>query len=120
MKNPAWASAARETWSIYRGATTREEMLDRIAQRYMGIDCAVFTPNPERIEHVSEMTRTYKADGVVHYEIQFCTAYTTEGHAVRRAMSKDGIPLLRIETDYSMEDRHQIGTRVLAFLEMLK
>ena len=103
-----------------RGAKTREEILDRIAQRYLGIDCAVFTPNPERIEHVSEMTRTYKADGVVHYEIQFCTAYTTEGHAVRRAMSKDGIPLLRIETDYSMEDAPQIGTRVQAFLEMLK
>lgn len=103
-----------------QGANTREEILDRIAQRYLGIDCAVFTPNTERIDHVAEMTRTYKADGVVHYELQFCTPYTMEGHAVRRAMNKDGVPFLRIETDYSMEDAAQIETRVQAFLEMLK
>jgi benzoyl-CoA reductase/2-hydroxyglutaryl-CoA dehydratase subunit BcrC/BadD/HgdB len=66
------------------------------------------------------MARQYKADGVVHYEIQFCTPYTMEGSAVRRAMHKDGIPVLRIETDYSMEDTAQIETRVQAFLEMLK
>jgi benzoyl-CoA reductase/2-hydroxyglutaryl-CoA dehydratase subunit BcrC/BadD/HgdB len=103
-----------------QGAETREEILDRIARRYLGIDCAVFTPNTERLDHVSEMARQYKADGVVHYEIQFCTPYTMEGNAVRRAMSGQGLPFLRIETDYSMEDAAQIETRVQAFLELLK
>ena len=103
-----------------RGAATREEILDRIAQRYLGIDCAVFTPNTERLEHISEMALRYKADGVVHYEIQFCTPYTMESHAVRRTMKREGIPFLKIETDYSMEDAAQIETRVQAFLEMLK
>jgi benzoyl-CoA reductase/2-hydroxyglutaryl-CoA dehydratase subunit BcrC/BadD/HgdB len=102
------------------GAETREEILDRIAQRYLGIDCAVFTPNTDRVDHISEMTNKYNADGVVHYEIQFCTPYTMEGNAVRRAMNKEGVPLLRIETDYSMEDAAQIETRVQAFLELLK
>lgn len=50
------------------GTKTREEILDRIAQRYLQIDCAVFTPNQERIDHVSEMTHAYNADGVIHYE----------------------------------------------------
>ena len=103
-----------------RGAKTREEILDRIAQRYLAIDCAVFTPNPDRIRHISEMARQYQADGVVHYEIQFCTPYTMEGNAVRRAMTDRKIPFLRIETDYSMEDAAQIETRVQAFLELLK
>jgi benzoyl-CoA reductase/2-hydroxyglutaryl-CoA dehydratase subunit BcrC/BadD/HgdB len=35
-------------------------------------------------------------------------------------MNKDGVPFLRIETDYSMEDAAQIETRVQAFLELLK
>jgi benzoyl-CoA reductase/2-hydroxyglutaryl-CoA dehydratase subunit BcrC/BadD/HgdB len=78
-----------------KGAKTREEILDRIAQRYLGIDCAVFTPNPDRVNHILEMTRKYKADGVVSYEIQFCTPYTMEGGAVRRAMNKENIPFLR-------------------------
>jgi benzoyl-CoA reductase/2-hydroxyglutaryl-CoA dehydratase subunit BcrC/BadD/HgdB len=101
-------------------ANTRDEILDRIAQRYLDIDCAVFTPNSERIEHVSEMAGTYKANGVVHYELQFCTPYTMEGFAVRQAMNKSGMPSLRIETDYSMEDVAQIQTRVQAFLEILR
>ncbi len=103
-----------------QGAKTREEILDRIAERYLEIDCAVFTPNLERIDHVSEMACNYKADGVVHYELQFCTPYTMEGHTVRQAMTKNGVPCLRIETDYSMEDAAQIQTRVQAFLELLK
>jgi benzoyl-CoA reductase/2-hydroxyglutaryl-CoA dehydratase subunit BcrC/BadD/HgdB len=101
-------------------ARTREEILDRIAERYLGIDCAVFTPNRERIGHILEMARQYKADGVIHYEIQFCTPYTMESHTVRKAMKEKGIPFLRVETDYSMEDAAQLQTRVQAFLELLK
>ncbi len=103
-----------------QGARTREEILDRIAQRYLGIDCAIFTPNKDRVVHVSEMARKYKADGVVHYEIQFCAPYTMESHSMRRAMGQEGIPFLRVETDYSMEDAAQLQTRVQAFLELIK
>jgi benzoyl-CoA reductase/2-hydroxyglutaryl-CoA dehydratase subunit BcrC/BadD/HgdB len=103
-----------------QGMKTREEILDRIAQRYLQIDCAVFTPNKERVEHVSEMTHAYKANGVIHYELQFCTPYTMESHSMRRAMSDASIPFLRIETDYSMEDAAQLKTRIQAFLEILK
>jgi benzoyl-CoA reductase/2-hydroxyglutaryl-CoA dehydratase subunit BcrC/BadD/HgdB len=101
-------------------AKTRDEILDRIAERYLQIDCAVFTPNKERTGHIADMARAYKADGVVHYEIQFCTPYAMEGHKVRQAMNTEGIPFLRIETDYSMEDTAQLQTRVQAFLELLK
>jgi len=95
-------------------------MLDRIAERYLRIDCAVFTPNNDRTGHIAEMAQNYKADGVVHYEIQFCTPYAMEGHKVRQAMSAEGMPFLRIETGYSMEDAAQLQTRVQAFLELLK
>ena len=92
---------------------------DDIAERYLGIDCAVFTPNPERTDHISEMARGYMADGVVHYELQFCTPYASESHAVQRRMAREGVPLLRLETDYSMEDVPRLQTRVQAFLELL-
>jgi benzoyl-CoA reductase/2-hydroxyglutaryl-CoA dehydratase subunit BcrC/BadD/HgdB len=102
------------------GAETQEQILDRIAERYLGIDCAVFTPNRERIDHIIEMKRKYNADAVVHYEMQFCTPYSVESHSVRQAMIRERIPFLRIETDYSMQDVPQIQTRVQAFLEILK
>jgi benzoyl-CoA reductase/2-hydroxyglutaryl-CoA dehydratase subunit BcrC/BadD/HgdB len=35
-------------------------------------------------------------------------------------LEKEGIPMLRIETDYSDEDSGQLRTRIEAFLEMIK
>ncbi|MBD3235386.1 MAG: 2-hydroxyacyl-CoA dehydratase [Candidatus Eisenbacteria bacterium] len=97
----------------------RESWLDRIADRYLDIDCACFTPNPERLDHIAAMAQRYRADGVVHYALQFCAPYTIEARHVERRLSERKIPLLRIETDYSMEDLPQLETRVQAFLEML-
>jgi benzoyl-CoA reductase/2-hydroxyglutaryl-CoA dehydratase subunit BcrC/BadD/HgdB len=98
----------------------REDILDRIAERYRQIDCAVFTPKNDRTGVISEMAQNYKADGVVHYEIQFCTPYAMEGHKVQQAISAEGMPFFRIETGYSMEDAAQLQTRVQAFLEVLQ
>jgi len=101
-----------------RGETV-DELLDAIADRYLQIDCAVFTPNRERVDHVREMARSYKADGVIHYVLQFCTPYAMEAHRVERALKDDELPSLRIETDYSTEDAAQLETRVQAFLELM-
>jgi benzoyl-CoA reductase/2-hydroxyglutaryl-CoA dehydratase subunit BcrC/BadD/HgdB len=98
---------------------TLEAMLDAIADRYMSIDCACFTPNIERLEHIVEMTRDLKADGVIHYGLSFCQPYAIEAFKVEKALKEAGIPMLSLETDYSMEDVEQLKTRVEAFVEML-
>jgi benzoyl-CoA reductase/2-hydroxyglutaryl-CoA dehydratase subunit BcrC/BadD/HgdB len=97
-----------------------EALLDRIAERYIDIDCACFTPNTERLEHIVEMARRYHAAGVVHYALQFCAPYTIEAARVESTLAREAIPMLKIETDYSMEDMAQIETRVQAFLEVLR
>ena len=96
-----------------------EAMLDAIVDRYMRIDCACFTPNTERLEHIVQMTRDLKADGVIHYGLSFCQPYAIEAFKVEKALKEAGIPMLSIETDYSMEDVEQLKTRVEAFVEML-
>ncbi len=98
---------------------TLEAMLEAIADRYLRIDCACFTPNPERLEHIVEMARDLKADGVIHYGLSFCQPYAMEAFKVEKALQDARIPLLNIETDYSMEDVEQLKTRVEAFVEML-
>jgi benzoyl-CoA reductase/2-hydroxyglutaryl-CoA dehydratase subunit BcrC/BadD/HgdB len=40
---------------------TVDEMLDAIVDRYFQVDCAIFTPNPDRLKHIEEMTAAYKA-----------------------------------------------------------
>jgi benzoyl-CoA reductase/2-hydroxyglutaryl-CoA dehydratase subunit BcrC/BadD/HgdB len=98
---------------------TLEAMLDAIADRYLRIDCACFTPNPERLEHIVAMARDLRADGVIHYGLSFCQPYAIEAFKVEKALKDAGVPMLNIETDYSMEDVEQLKTRVEAFVEML-
>jgi benzoyl-CoA reductase/2-hydroxyglutaryl-CoA dehydratase subunit BcrC/BadD/HgdB len=99
--------------------STVEQLVENILDRYMKIDCACFTPNDERLEHIVEMARELKAQGVIHYSLQFCTPYMMESSRVQSRLRQEGIPMLAVETDYSMEDAGQLGTRVQAFLEIL-
>ncbi len=99
---------------------TLEELLDALVDRYMRIDCACFTPNRERLEHIVQMARDLKVNGVIHFALNFCQPYAMEAFKVGRALEKAGIPMLPIETDYSMEDVEQLKTRVEAFVEMLR
>jgi benzoyl-CoA reductase/2-hydroxyglutaryl-CoA dehydratase subunit BcrC/BadD/HgdB len=102
------------------GGRTVEEFMEAIVDRHFKVDCAIFTPNPDRLDHVEEMVREYKADGVIHYGLQFCQPYITESMPVEKALEEKGIPVLRIDTDYGMEDVGQLKTRVEAFIEVLK
>ena len=99
---------------------TVEEMMEAIVDRYFKVDCAIFTPNQERCDHVKEMYKEYNADGVIHYGLQFCQPYIMESMPVEMALEESEIPTLRIETDYSMEDAGQLKTRIEAFIEQLK
>ena len=97
-----------------------DALIENIVDRYFKIDCAVFTPNPSRLDHIRNMVRDYRAEGVIQYNIQFCSPYQIESGPVERALEKEGIPVLRVDTDYSPEDTEQIRTRVEAFVERLQ
>ncbi len=99
---------------------TLAEQLEAIAERYMKINCACFTPNKERLDDIVRLAREYNVDGVVHYNLQFCHTYANEAVLVEQTLAKADIPLLRIETDYTDEDIGQLRTRIDAFLEMIR
>jgi len=99
---------------------TVEEAVKSIAERYLQIHCACFTPNEERLDDIVKLAREYQADGVVHYNLQFCHTYANEAVQVQQRLAEEGIPLLRIETDYSDGDTGQLRTRVEAFLEIIR
>ncbi len=97
-----------------------EGQLEVIADRQLETHCACFTPNDERIADILTLARDWRADGVVHYNLQFCHTFANEAVKVEKALAEENIPLLRIETDYSDEDMGQLKTRVDAFLEMIR
>jgi benzoyl-CoA reductase/2-hydroxyglutaryl-CoA dehydratase subunit BcrC/BadD/HgdB len=99
---------------------TVEALLDAVVERYFQIDCAVFTPNPTRPQHALQIAREARADGVIHYGLQFCTPYQMEAPALEQALEREGMPVLCLDTDYSQEDVEQLRTRVEAFVEQLR
>jgi len=101
-------------------ADTIEDMLDSIAERYLGINCACFTPNDARMERLLQLVKEYNADGVIHCSLTFCDPYLVETNRVERILREAGVPLLKIETDYGQEDSGQLKTRIEAFLEMIR
>ncbi|GAX87184.1 conserved hypothetical protein [Lebetimonas natsushimae] len=96
-----------------------DDLMERMLERYMKIDCACFTPNEGRIDKIIKMYKEREADGIIYYSLSFCHTYNVESKKVIDRLQAENIPILRIESDYSMEDMGQIKTRVEAFLESI-
>lgn len=106
--------------TIETDGSSMDEMLDKLTQRYMKIDCSCFTPNDDRIDQVLAEYKASKAQGLIDYCLQFCHTYNIEAVKLREACEREGIPFMAIESDYSPEDIGQLQTRVEAFIEQIQ
>lgn len=95
-------------------------VLEAIAEKYLNTHCSCMSPNPKRLELLTDVCRDYHADGVVDIVWQGCHTYNVESRVVQEHVKQQlNLPYLHIETDYSQGDVEQIRTRVQAFLEMM-
>lgn len=99
------------------GSTVRH-LVEALAGRHLGINCACFTPNDERVEDVVRLAKEYKADAVIHYALQFCHPYNSEAGKVKKALDAEGIPMLEVQTDYGDSD-NQLSIRVETLINMV-
>jgi benzoyl-CoA reductase/2-hydroxyglutaryl-CoA dehydratase subunit BcrC/BadD/HgdB len=96
------------------------DLLWAIDEKYSKIPCACFTPNDRRIDSIEQFAKQFNVDGVIYYTLQNCHDYNVEGVKVERALKAQGLPTLKIETDYGAGDSEQIKTRIEAFLEIIQ
>jgi len=101
------------------GVSTTDDLIKSLAEKYLNINCACFTPNNERPADLVRLAKEYHADGVVYYVLQFCHEFNTEYAKIERALKAEGIPVIKIETDYSDSDSGQLKTRIETFVEMI-
>jgi len=104
---------------VEENETTVADQINALAERYMNINCACFTPNLGRVDDILRLAKEYNVDGIIDVNLKFCNLYDTEGYLVEKAMREAGIPVLGLETDYTDSDAQQLRTRVSAFIEML-
>ena len=69
---------------VDESAETLEDQYMALANRYMNINCACFTPNSGRIDDILRLAREYKVDGIIDVNLKFCNLYDTEGYFVDR------------------------------------
>lgn len=96
-----------------------DDILRAISDRYLEIHCSVMTTNEGRIANTKEMCKKYKVDGVVEMVLQACHTFNVESTLMQDMCNDEGIPYMKLETDYSTTDSGQIETRLAAFIEML-
>ena len=97
------------------------DMMRGIAARYiMPCTCPSFSPNEDRVYKILQMIKDFKIDGILYYVLKGCMIYDFELISIDNLMKKEGVSVLRIETDYSPEDVEQLRTRIEAFIEMIQ
>ncbi|WP_267525548.1 double-cubane-cluster-containing anaerobic reductase [Campylobacter sp. MG1] len=97
-----------------------EEPIKAIARKYLKTNCSVMSPNCGRLDDIDYLIDKYKADGVIEVILLACHTFNIESHNVAKFCKSKNTPYLHIESDYSMQDKGQILTRIEAFLELLK
>lgn len=95
------------------------DILRAISDRYLQVNCSVMTKNSGRIENTRNMIKKYKVQGVVECILHACHTFNVESELMRQMCKEEGIPYMKIETDYSEADSGQIATRIGAFIEMV-
>ncbi|MCP4043377.1 MAG: 2-hydroxyacyl-CoA dehydratase [Gammaproteobacteria bacterium] len=100
---------------------TLSNMVHAIADRYLlPSTCPIFSNSIDRKDRLLQLIDDYQVEGVIYHILKGCHPYDVETKVIEKLMEKKGIPMLKIETDYSPQDVEQLRTRIEAFQETLK
>lgn len=98
-----------------------DDILRALASRYvMACSCPVFQKTEDDICRLKTKVKKTGADGIIYHVLRGCIPYDFELAKVEQMAKELNIPVIRIETDFSNEDREQIMIRLEAFIEMIE
>lgn len=96
-------------------------LLRALANRYIrACTCPIFSENKQRIDRVIHMVKESQVQGVIYHVLRGCLVYDYEYPLLEQALEKEGIPIIRVESDYNEEDIEQLRIRIEAFIELIK
>ena len=82
--------------------------------------CPTFANNTQRIYRLRQMVRDYHVEGVIYHVLRGCLVYDYEYRLMEEELERLGIPVIRLESDYTDQDVEQLRIRIEAFVEMIK
>lgn len=94
----------------------------RALAKYLGDiegDSILYDPDKKRTDMLIEKVRETGADGIVYIQAKFCDPEEFDYPIFKKALEKEGIKLLMVETDQQMTNFEQARTSLQTFAEML-
>ena len=73
----------------------------------------------ERFGHIRDFAKEFSVDGVILYVMKYCDLHEFDVPDLRDYLESEGLPVLHIESDYTMAAVGALKTRIQAFLEMI-
>ena len=90
-----------------------------LARRYFEFPCSVMAMNTRRLDQLSYLIKEFNPDAVVEIVLNGCHTYNIESYTIHQYITREeGLPYVKIETDYSQSDIEQIRTKIQALLEI--
>ncbi len=96
------------------------DMIHAIADRYLlPCACPIFSTSIDRKDRLLQLIDDHRVEGVIYHILKGCHPYDVETKNTEKLLEDKGVPMLKIETDYSPQDVEQLRTRIEAFMETL-
>ena len=67
-----------------------------IAEKYLRVNCSVMSPNPGRMNVLSDMIDEYQADGVIEILLTACHTFAIESDLIQTTVEAKGIPYMAL------------------------
>jgi len=93
---------------------TRGYLVDRVPCAFMRYSAK------KRLDFALELVNDFNVSGIIWYELLYCETYDSESYYFAEKMGERNIPMLILESDYSIADTGQLRTRIEAFIEIVK
>lgn len=82
--------------------------------------CPTFTDNDRRVKNILTTLHAHNIKGVIYHLLKGCHPYDIESFHFEKVIKENGFRFLKVETDYSGQDRQNILARLEAFRETLR
>lgn len=99
------------------------DLMEALADRYFRrrVPPAWFRPSRERVDHLIELARDFRVDGIIWYQLMYRSSYDIQAYYFEKVLQDQlDIPMLKIESDYDVSERGPLRTRIETFVEIVR
>ena len=74
----------------------------------------------KRFDFITKLASEFRVNGIIWYQLLYCDTYDIESYFFEKNLEGTGLPMLKLESDYTIQDRGPLKTRIEALLESIR